>query len=257
VVDVSRSEKYVEAEGLFHDLETNAATKATVRRRIVDSRGRLYSADMIIVTGNAACAIARRNAILAGVPKAVWRRAYERAEAVVKGDIKTLTETREKAIKAFAVYGVKPEQVYAALGVAGDEDVTLEHIPVLRGMFSAIKNGEATVEEMFTPAARGATHETVENALSDKVDPDPQGASQGATEPAPAPDTAAAPEASHGAAEPEGEAVEDQMTPAVARRRGAEAFRAGHMKKALPGEYRNTELALDWQDGWGAEKERS
>jgi hypothetical protein len=30
---------------------------------------------MIIVTGNAASAIAKRNAILAGVPNAVWRRA--------------------------------------------------------------------------------------------------------------------------------------------------------------------------------------
>src|SRR5687768_1964965 len=46
VVAVNRQEKYVEAEGVFHDLETNAAVKSVVRRRIVDSKGRVYTDDM-------------------------------------------------------------------------------------------------------------------------------------------------------------------------------------------------------------------
>ena len=71
VTHVDRFEKYVEAEGIFHDLETNVATTARVRRRISDKRGRLYDDDMIMVTSNAAAAIAKRNAILAGVPKGV------------------------------------------------------------------------------------------------------------------------------------------------------------------------------------------
>lgn len=149
VVHVDRVEKYVEAEGVYHDLETNASRTARVRRRIVDSRGRLYSDDMIIVTGNAACAIASRNAILAGVPKGVWRKAYEAAEKVMKGDVKTLSERRVGIFKAFAAFGVKPEQIFAALNIAGEDDITLEHIPVLIGMHSALKSGEATVEEMF------------------------------------------------------------------------------------------------------------
>jgi hypothetical protein len=45
---------------------------STVRRRIFDSRGRLFNDDMITVTGNAACAIAKRNAILSGVPKSAF-----------------------------------------------------------------------------------------------------------------------------------------------------------------------------------------
>jgi len=71
VVAVDRLEKYVEAEGIFHDLETNMAATARVRRRIVDSKGRLYNEDMILVTGNAACQIAKRNAVLSGVPRGV------------------------------------------------------------------------------------------------------------------------------------------------------------------------------------------
>lgn len=156
VVHVDRAEKYVEAEGIFHDLETNAATTARVRRRIVDKHGRLYNDDMIIVTGNAASAIAKRNAILGGVPKAVWRKAYDAAQATVKGDVKTLSERREGALKAFAAYGVKPEQVFAAINVSGIDDITLDHIPTLIGMHSAIKSGEETVETMFGNASRAA-----------------------------------------------------------------------------------------------------
>lgn len=160
VIHVDRTEKVVIAEGIFHDLETNAATRSEVRRRIVDSKGRLYSDDMIIVTGNAAGQIALRNAILGGVPKAIWRRAYDAVQQTIAGDITTLSVTRDKAVKALANFGVKPEQIFAAVGVAGIEDVKLEHIPVLRGMFSSLKSGEATVEEMFASTIQQPTTNT-------------------------------------------------------------------------------------------------
>ncbi|MCX5495416.1 hypothetical protein OSH11_11920 [Kaistia dalseonensis] len=149
VVHVDRIEKYVEAEGVFHDLETNAATTARVRRRISDKHGKLLNDDMIVVTGNAACSIAKRNAILGAVPKAVWRKAYAAVEQVIAGDVKTLAERRDRAMKAFAAFGATPEQVFAALGIGGIDDLTLEHMTTLMGMHSALKSGEATAEEMF------------------------------------------------------------------------------------------------------------
>ena len=136
VIQIDRATKSIVAEGTFHDLETNSATRAVVQRRISDKRGRVYNDDMIVVTGNAACSIARRNAILAGVPKAVWRKAYEASEQVVAGDIQTLVTRREAAVKAFAAFGIKPEQIFAALEVKGIEDIALEHMPTLQGMFS-------------------------------------------------------------------------------------------------------------------------
>lgn len=149
VVHVDKIEKYVEAEGVFHDLESNTATTARVRRRISDKAGKVFNDDMIVVTGNAACSIAKRNAILGGVPKAVWRKAYESVEHVIAGDVKTLAVRREQALKAFAVFGVKPEQIFEQLGVKGVDDVTLDHIITLTGMHSALKSGEASVEDMF------------------------------------------------------------------------------------------------------------
>lgn len=168
VVHVDRVEKVVIAEGVFHDLETNTATRAEVRRRICDKYGRIYKDDMINVTGNAACSIALRNAILGGVPKALWRKAYHAVEQTIAGDVTTLAVTRDRAVKALANFGVTPEQIFAALGVAGIDDVSIEHIPTLRGMFAALKNGEATVEEMFSgTVAATSNHAKVENPLSD------------------------------------------------------------------------------------------
>lgn len=142
--------KYVEAESIFHDLETNVATRFTHRRRISGRNGKVFSDDMIMVTGNAACSVAMREAILKSIPKPVWRRAYESVLKTVAGDHTTLAVNRDKAITAFAVFGVTPEQIFAALNVAGKEDIGIDHIPALRGMFAAIKNGEETVESIFS-----------------------------------------------------------------------------------------------------------
>ena len=149
VVHVDKFEKYVEAEGVFHDLESNTATTARVRRRITDKHGRLLTDDMILVTGNAAASIAKRNAILGGVPKAMWSPAYDAAHAVIAGDIKTLAVKRDEAIKAFAIWGVKSEQIFAALEVGGLDDIGLDELGTLRAMFKAVKDGEQKVEEFF------------------------------------------------------------------------------------------------------------
>lgn len=169
VVFVDRVEKVVIAEGIFHDLETNAAKRGEVRRRIVDKKGRLFNDDMIAVTGNAAGSIALRNAILGGIPKAVWRAAYGEALKVIAGDVKTLSENRGKALKAFAQFGITPEQVFTALGVAGELDITLDLMPTLRGMYATLKNGESTVEEMFGGVKGRSDHATVKDPLADDV----------------------------------------------------------------------------------------
>ncbi|ABS14269.1 hypothetical protein I6H96_02750 [Brucella anthropi] len=170
VIDVNRTEKYVEAEGIFMDLETNMASKATVRRRISTSSGFLFSDDMINVTSNAACAIAKRNAILAGIPRGVYRQAYIEARKLVAGTAETLSSNREKAIKAFATFGVTPEQIFEVLGVEGERDIKTDHIATLRALFATLKSGEATVEETFGKAE--PDHKAVTNPLDDKPSDD-------------------------------------------------------------------------------------
>jgi hypothetical protein len=155
VVAVDRMEKVVIAEGVFHDLETGMKRVAQVQRRISDRNGKLFNDDMIAVTGNAAASVALREAVLKGVPKAIWRKAYEAAEHVIKGDVKTLVVRRDEAIKAFAAWGITPDQIFSCLEVQGLDDIGLEEIGTLTTIYRDIRAKEATVEEYF-PAVTGA-----------------------------------------------------------------------------------------------------
>ena len=153
---------FVVAQGVFHDLERNAAITYEVQRRITDKNGKRYKPDMIGVTANAACSIALRNAILKGVPKAFWGSVYEAARQTVMGDIKTLANRRADAVAAFQKFGVSADKILAKLDVAGIEDIGLEHLVTLRGLLTAIKEGDTTAEDAFSvggPAAQPAQAE--------------------------------------------------------------------------------------------------
>ncbi len=175
VVHVDRKEMYVEAEGIFHDLETNTATTARVRRRISDRNGRLFNDDMILVTGNAACSIAKRNAILGGVPEAIWGEAYDAALRTVRGDMKTLPERRDETFKAMAAFGLSPDQLYAILGVAGEKDFGLDQIGTLRSTYAALKNGETTVEELLKTIEAESTTRKPGQIAQTQAKPEPKG----------------------------------------------------------------------------------
>lgn len=151
---VNEGAEFVTAQGVFHDLERNVAITYEVQRRITDSNGRRYNVDMIGVTGNAACSIALRNAILKGVPKAFWSDSYYAARKVIAGDTKTLAARRDEAIKAFAIFGVTAEMIFKLLEVKGKEDITIEHLVILKGTLTALQDGDTTVEQTFGEAPK-------------------------------------------------------------------------------------------------------
>lgn len=167
VVQVDREEKFVEAIGSFQDVERNVIRQRRVRRPIADRSGRLYNSDMINMTGNAACVIAERNAILNGIPKSLWASAYDRAFALVAGTVQTLSEKIERAMKAFMVMGITQEQVLEKIGRADTSKIVPDDIVTMRGMLTALKTGEETLETVFGRGAGGHQHETVSNPLKD------------------------------------------------------------------------------------------
>lgn len=146
---VSDEGEFVKSQGVFHDLERNTAITYEVTRRIINKHGKRFSADMIGVTANAACSIALRNAILKGIPKAFWADMYAAARRTAAGDFKTLANRRADALKSFVIFGVKPEQIFALLGVGGEEDIGIEHLITLRGMLTALQEGDSTPDQMF------------------------------------------------------------------------------------------------------------
>ena len=108
--------------------------------------------DMQVVTGNAACAIAYRNAVLKVVPAALVQPIYEEAKKLLKGTETTLPEKRQKALDYFREKGVKDEQICKVLMVKRVEDIDLEKLFTLRTMATALRNNETTVADLFSDA---------------------------------------------------------------------------------------------------------
>jgi hypothetical protein len=147
---------HVVAQGVFWDLQKNARITYEVSRSIVYRNGGRYTPDMIGVTGNAACSIALRNAILKGVPKAFWADLWEQSRKVAVGDAHTLAERRTVAFKKLALLNVSPDMILAKLGRPSAADITLDDLGVLLGIYQALKEGDSTVEDMFPPVAAAA-----------------------------------------------------------------------------------------------------
>lgn len=145
---VDEGQEFITAQGVFFDLERNVRVTMEVRRRITDRDGRRFNQDMIGVTSAAASSIALRNAIFRGIPKGFWNSIYEEARKVARGDIKSLVTNRTEALDWLAKRGVPNATVLAALGLNGIEDLGLDELETLRGMVTAIKEGE-TVETVF------------------------------------------------------------------------------------------------------------
>lgn len=143
--------KTVTAQGIFHDLEKNVCITIEVKKKITDKHGKAFSEDMQVVTGNAACAIAFRNAVFKGVPAALVQSIYEQVKQVAKGTAATLKDRRTKAVAWFNEQGVKDAQLCEVLAIKKVDDIDLDKLSILNGMRSALKNGETTVKEMFDP----------------------------------------------------------------------------------------------------------
>lgn len=166
---VAEGKDTLTAQGVFHDLEKNVAITYEVQRRITDKHGRRYKPDMIATTANAACAIALRNAVFKGVPKAFWSEIFEKTRKVAMGDAKTLATRRADMLAFLRKFGATDEGVCKAIGVRGVEDIDLEKLVQLKGMAQALKDGESTVEEMF-PAPVADKPETGKGMAGLKAD---------------------------------------------------------------------------------------
>jgi hypothetical protein len=166
VTFVDRIERYVEAEGIFHDLQTNRATTSRVKRIIeIKRKTKAIDNDMIQLAGAAAMSIARRNAILGGVPKPVWGQALAEVEAVIRGDISTLSERRVKAMQWFSKAGIPVERVLKALAAPSIEEITLDDLISLNGWRTSLLHGDATVEDLFPEDKPPAERKTLDQKL--------------------------------------------------------------------------------------------
>ena len=141
--------KTITAQAVCHDLETNFAVSVEVKRRITDKNGKTYSEDLQVVTGNAACAIAFRNAVLKVVPKAITKKAINNIKQVALGQALDVETSRQNCIANFAKLGVTTEMLCQYLDIKSAEEIGKEQIFELRATWNAIKEGTTSVQETF------------------------------------------------------------------------------------------------------------
>jgi hypothetical protein len=104
---------------------------------------------MIQMTGNASASLSYRNAVMSVIPQALWMPILEKSKKVAVGGTASVNERRMAAIEYGKKVGVSPDQVFSTLGVQGVNDIGIDELVTLKGLFNALKDGEMTIEEAF------------------------------------------------------------------------------------------------------------
>ena len=164
---IEEGERYVVAQGVAHDLEKNVSTTVEIRRRITDKNGVRFGDDMIAVTCNAASSIALRNAVFKAVPFTYVKIIFEQAKRVAIGDVKTISLRRQQMVEQFSKMGVTVDMLLTLVEKVAIEDIGLTEIETLLGVFTAIKDGDTTIEEQFGEPVQ-LTPEEIEAAKTAK-----------------------------------------------------------------------------------------
>lgn len=150
-------EKNVTVIAKAWDLERNYSAPGMATTSILNRQGQRYAAHMVETAALATASKARRNAILAVIPKSYIADLLKAAKEVTSKHKEPLDVTRTKMLDFFArTYKVQPEQVFAFLEVGGSDDIKEDQIDELRAVVTAIKEGEPVDVFFSTKAASKA-----------------------------------------------------------------------------------------------------
>lgn len=147
---VENNGKFITAESVAWDLERNVKISSQVKRKITGRDGRTFSEDMQVVTGNAACAIALRNAILKVVPKALIDRVYEAAVKFSVGDQKTINTKRKEIFDKLNKMGIETEKVLTFFNKNAIDEINADELRQIIGVGTAIKEGLLKIDRAFS-----------------------------------------------------------------------------------------------------------
>jgi hypothetical protein len=158
---VGYSDTHVTVEATCFDLENNFAMRTQIKKSIIGSSGK-YSEDMQVTTGNAANAVALRNAIFAVVPQAVTKKVYDAAKKSIAGDLSDAAKLLARRVKLFdgliGTYGITEMEILKSVGKASVDHITPDDIVAIIGFDKAIKEGEQKVDEIFRPDKMFVAH---------------------------------------------------------------------------------------------------
>lgn len=141
---------YVTVEAAVHDLEKNNAVCIEKRRIITKKKAAdcVDDDDISLAVGQCS-AIAIRDAIFKVIPNAITNQVYDAAVKVAIGDAKSLSDRWNMACEYFGKLGKYEKDLLQRCGKKDKKDITLDDIELLLGLWSAIKEGETTIEAAF------------------------------------------------------------------------------------------------------------
>jgi len=156
------TENEIISEGVAFDLQSNYAVKVEVRKSILQNeyvKGKKtgkkvrMNEDMITVTGNAANAIAFRQAVFAVVPKSIVDACYNAAVQLLTGDLSSeakLIGARKKALEHFKDnFNASEDDVLKILGLNSINQIKAEQIADLRGIIQSLRDGDISADNLF------------------------------------------------------------------------------------------------------------
>lgn len=170
---IAIDETHVTAEALCFDLENNYAMSASVKRSIRYKSGKKFNNDLITLTGNAAAAIALRNAIFAVIPRGYSNKVYKAALHVITGDVSDKVKLKAEALKVVKgmqdAYNVSEAEVLGAINRPTINTISAEDLVTLYGIGQAITDNELSVDNAFrakqqAAPARSESEERIERA---------------------------------------------------------------------------------------------
>lgn len=168
---VQITDKQVISRGSCWDLENNVASAFEVSRSIVGRSGQRFSDDMITVTGNAANAIAYRNAVFSVIPKAITDKVYQAAQRTITGDLSDedkIIARRKKCIDFFKdEFGISEQEVVMLCGKQTVNQIKANEIALLLGITQSLTDGDTTVDDLMKPYRKEKTKNTIAAAAAE------------------------------------------------------------------------------------------
>lgn len=146
---LSQTPKQVIAQGCAYDLENNVYVTSEVVVSTVYQNGTPMKESQAALLAQGALSKAMRNAIFRVVPKSLAKPIEEAVRKLLVGDAKSLSQTRNDLEKWVRSLGIDPNRVWKSLGCEGLEDLGSKEILTLRGIATAIKNGDTKIDEAF------------------------------------------------------------------------------------------------------------
>ena len=146
---IESTPRYVVAQGVAHDLETNYLSTAECKEATIDRYGRPYSERMRIVIEKAANAKAMRDAIFRVVPRANCKFLQTAAKELLFGNASSITKWRDRIAAWVKTLGIDEKRVWNVLGIEGAADLKQSEIEMLIGLQNALKSGDITLDDAF------------------------------------------------------------------------------------------------------------